>query len=91
MQRDSFTVVLPKLRGGQPRNRGSIHSEARNLSVLKNRQYWLWGPPSSISVGGGVKQLGREAHHSVVSSLEVKSCSVPLWPSHGQLNFYGSC
>ena len=73
MQRDSFTVVLPKL-GVDSREIVVPFTQRQEIFLFfRIVSFGFVAHPSSISVGGGVRQPGREAHHSVVSSLEVKS------------------
>jgi hypothetical protein len=46
------------------------------FSSSSPRPDWLWGPPSFLS---NVKRLGREAHHSPLSSAEINNGgAVPL-------------
>jgi len=72
----SVGVVTNRPRTTLQRNRGSISNADKTTSLLQSLKTGSAAHPAYISTGSdpyqGVKQLGREAHHSPPSNAKIK-------------------
>ena len=96
----SVRVVTKRARTRLQRNRGSISNAGKSFSLLQSLKTGSAAHQAYLSMGSedlyqGVKQLGRDAHHSPPSNAKIKyECSytstshVSSWLGERQIYLY---